>query len=148
KDKEAAKPKFNPQLTDDYKATYSDNVLYTRDYVNFKTNQDNQGNWIKDLNKFFMEELGLNKNAIVKFISIESNLVSQLADLRTKVNIENEKDDIKKMTDLEQETMPEILSVVKSEKNYSKFRKFERDYFARNRAPAAVPPTAAVPAAP
>jgi hypothetical protein len=144
KEKEAQKPKFNPKLTDDYKTTYTDNVLYTKDYVTFKLNSDNQSKYIQDLNKFFINQLGLDENAIVKFVSIETNLVSQLRDLRAVVHVENQKQDIKKMTDLEDSTVNDMVGVLGNKDNYRKFREFERDYFAR-RLPASAPAVPAVP---
>ncbi len=131
-EKEAQRPKFIPQTTDEYKETYTANVIYTKDYVNFKLNPDNQSKWIQDLNKFFINDLGLNENAIVKFISIESNLVSQLKDLRAVIHYENQKEDIRKMTDLEKDTVKEMVEVMGTQEKYKSFREFEKKYYSIN----------------
>jgi hypothetical protein len=130
------KAQFNPQMTESYKPTYTENVLYTRDYVTFKLDSDRQAKWIKDLNKYFIDDLHLNENTIVKFISIESSLITQLKDMRAAVHVANQKDDISKMTSLEKNTLPEIIEVLGSEQKYKSFRSFEQKYFEKNRLPA------------
>jgi len=42
KEKKPASPKFNHPWREDYKATYADNILYTKGYLEFKTNPANQ----------------------------------------------------------------------------------------------------------
>jgi hypothetical protein len=136
REKEAQKPKFSPKMTDDFKGSYTDNVLYTNNYANFKLNPDNQGPWIKELNKFFVNDLGLNENAIVSFISVESSLVGQLKDLRAVVHLENQKNDIQKMTDAEAASVSEMVAILGSQEKYNQFRQFEKEYFTKNRSPA------------
>ena len=136
REKEAKKPKFTPTITNDYKSSYTDNVIFTDSYAQFKSDSQKQSRWIKDLNKFFINDLNLTENSVVKFIPLESELVSQLQEKRKIIHFESQNDDIKNMRDLEQASVDKLTKVLGGEENYQAFRKFEKNYFQQNRMPA------------
>ncbi len=136
REKEAKKPKFVPTITNDYKSSYTDNVIFTDSYAQFKADSQKQSKWIKDLNKFFINDLNLSENSVVKFIPLEAELISQLEDKRKIIHFETQNDDIKGMRDLEQNSVEKITEILGGEENYKAFRDFEKNYFQQNRMPA------------
>ncbi len=136
REKEAKRPKFVPEITSDYKTSYTDNIIYTDTYAQFKSDSQAQAKWIRDLNKFFINKLNLNENSVVKFIPVENELVTQLQEKRNIIHFETQDDDIKAMRDIEQTSVEKLTEVLGGHANYKAFREFEKNYFQQNRMPA------------
>ncbi len=136
RDREAKKPKFVPDITNDYKHSYTDNVIFTESYTEFKSDPKQQSKWIRDLNKFFINDLKLNENSVVRFIPLESGLISQLQEKQKIIHFETQTEDIRLMRELEVASVDRLTEIVGGEKNYKAFREFEKNYFQQHRMPA------------
>lgn len=123
------KPKFEPELTNDFLPTYSDRVLYTEDYVKNELAKDYRQEWILKLNDFFVNDLGLSENVIVTFIAKESNLLKDLQGMREGINPQFVKESREDMLKLEKRFTDEVRRVLKSKKNYKKFQTFKKKYY-------------------
>ncbi len=122
--------------TTEYKGSYTDNVLYTKDYVTLKLNPKNYDAWKTEVNNFLTNNLGLEKSKVEKFMTLEFQLVNQLAALRSEIRAENKRDSIQKMATLEKLSTDQFIDDLGSQENYNTFRDFEKNYLERNRAPA------------
>ena len=128
-EKRKNKPKFEPELTNDFLPTYSDRVLYTEDYVKNELAKDYRQEWILKLNDFFVNDLGLSENVIVTFIAKESNLLKDLQGMREGINPQFVKESREDMLKLEKRFTDEVRRVLKSKKNYKKFQSFKKKYY-------------------
>ena len=79
------KIEVNLPTTIEFKASYTENVLYTTDYISKQQSKDYQDKWILDLNDFFIKELDVKDTTIIKFVSLEVALIRDLMDLRKKM---------------------------------------------------------------
>lgn len=128
----ANRPKFLPEQDSVYKNTYSDNLIYLRGYAEFKTDENFKKIWILALNKFLQEKLDMNDRVIVSYISIEGPLITELLQLKSQIKPETQAQDLARMRDYEDSTLPRIVNILNGEKNYSQVREFERDFFVQN----------------
>ncbi len=128
----ANQPKYNPQQTENYYQNYTDNVLYKKDYVSFKLNNEIKEKWILSLNRFFVEDLKLDENMIVSFVASEIELVDRLRALRERINPQYEAEGIEKMRSAEFASLTSIKSQLENESHYKRFREFEKSFIEKN----------------
>jgi hypothetical protein len=104
-------------------------VLYTKGYVENELEPKYREQWILDLDKFFVEKLGLSENVIITFIAKESNLIKELRDSRAAINpmfVEEARTDMLKIEDV---FLQEIQKTLKSQGNYEKYLSFKQKYY-------------------
>jgi len=141
----AARPKFNPTMDTEYKATYVDNVVYTIRYVEIKLDDAVQKQWVLQLNHFFLSDLHLDEKVIVKFVATEINLIRKLNEMRGFINPTYEKDAVGRMREVENAALPELVEEVKGDANYAKVREFEKNFYSKIVNEAAPAPSTPVP---
>ncbi|MBX9768928.1 MAG: FHA domain-containing protein [Bdellovibrionales bacterium] len=124
-----AKARFTPTLTPQWKSTYADNALSTTGYMDFKLNSSQQDLWIRELNKFFTDDMGLNENTIVTFIGMESSLLLKLKNNLETIDGSSPGEGIQRLRDFEAESVIEMKKILKSEATWQKFKKFEKEFF-------------------
>lgn len=127
-----AKARFAPTLTPNWKTSYADNALSTTGYMDFKLNSTQQDVWIKELNRFFTDDMGLNENTIVAFIGMESSLLMKLKNNLETIDGSSPGEGIQRLRDFEAETVIEMKRILKSEATWQKFKKFEKNFFEAN----------------
>lgn len=127
--KRADKPKFNPEKVDTYKPSYTERVLYTRNYVEVELNSEYREKWILSLNKFFVDDLKLSENSIIVFIAKESTLIKRLDDEMAKINPEFEKEGIARMKADEDSFVKEVREVLKTKSKYNAFKEFKQQFY-------------------
>ena len=123
------RPKFNPETTGEYKDSYTQNVLYTTDYIDVKLDEEYQNRWVIELNSFIVYELELSDDLIVQFITIETKLVQNLLELRTRINPEFEEDGIMKLEEAEREAEEQLIELFHSKTLYLKFKEFRKKFY-------------------
>lgn len=102
---------FSPPTTPEYKGSYVDNVLYTTDYEPKRQDKAFQDKWILELNDFFINDLDVKDTTIIKFVSLESTLIRDLAKLKNQVDPQNPDQKIEEMRQREKE-FKEKLGVI------------------------------------
>ncbi len=132
----ASKPKFDPPLIDQLGSTYTDSVLYTRNYLSDKLSPDNQKKWVIELEKFMVRDLGLPEQATVGYVSVETRMLKELHQQRALVNPEFESEGITRMRDIERPAIVELKGKVGGDVAYDKIRAYEKKFFETIRAPA------------
>ncbi|OFZ51978.1 MAG: hypothetical protein A2577_13340 [Bdellovibrionales bacterium RIFOXYD1_FULL_36_51] len=126
------KPKYLPPLSAHYKPTYTDNILFTEAFIDTVTSPVFQKEWVIELNKFIVNDLGLSENAIVSFIAKETRLIYELFEIRTKIKPENAQREIDKMKKLELQYEAELISILGNKKdNYRKFAHFRQQFYTK-----------------
>ncbi|MEK6579259.1 MAG: hypothetical protein AABZ55_08555, partial [Bdellovibrionota bacterium] len=125
--------KFNPPTSRNYKATYTDNILYTEGYLAMKTDNEIKKKWTLALNDFFIGTLGVGDRAIVDFVAAEAVLIGEIAATADLTSIQFKEVGIKKMQDTEAHNLPRLENLVGGKEGYTKFRNFERAFYEANR---------------
>jgi len=125
-----------------FRDSYTDNVLYTEGFIEMKEDDQTQKAWTLELNKFFQGELGLTEKAIVQFGSAEGRLIRTLVDLRKAIVPQTSTVGIQKMREEATPIVKEMRFIVRTEVNWNRFQNFHREFYQKytqtfiNRAPA------------
>ncbi len=117
---------FKPHMTSEYRSTYTDNVLYMDRYLELKNDSHAQDQWALNLNEFFMTELKLSEEKMVRFIGIESALIKRLATLRESVDLRYFEEGIRRMREAETESTTKIQSLLGTAEHYNRLRLREK----------------------
>lgn len=125
----ANRPKFRPVQTAGYKDSYTDNVLYTQQFIAIMSNDEFQNKWVIDLNSYLVGTLDLEDSVIVKYISYENKLLKELISMVSSIIPENAEKMIEKMRTLESDYQQDIKSLFVNDEQYKKFKFFRKKYF-------------------
>ena len=124
------RPKFDPETTSEFKKSYTDNILYTTNYLKNQRDREYQKKWVLELDRFFVDELKLSENTIPKFIAVETSLINELEQLKKRINPTFVKKGIARMHQAEERVERKIKDLfLGSEKHYAKFQEFHRNFY-------------------
>jgi len=126
---QANRPKFNPKQTSNYKESYTDNVLYTENFIAIMTDEAYQNRWVVELNKFIVNDLDSSDDIIVTFITLESGLIKELGELRMQINPEFEEEGIAKLREAEARIDLQFNELFRNNEEYIKFKEFRQKFF-------------------
>ncbi len=129
KEERENRPKFDPELSDDLKGTYTANVIYTRDFAKKWMTDDFQADWTVRADSLFVNELDLPDTKVIQFVSEEFKLVRDLQYIREKIRLETKDQRFKEMRDLEAERKKILLEIVGSEENLKKINKYQSTFW-------------------
>jgi pSer/pThr/pTyr-binding forkhead associated (FHA) protein/F0F1-type ATP synthase membrane subunit b/b' len=121
--------KYNPPKTDEFKSSYTDNVLYTNQYTEIKLDPKTQEEWIKASVAYMHEVLKVDEDSVVKAVSAETTMISLLEEKRQEIDLDYLEKDIQKMRDLESETVDEVRSYLGGELNYKKYKELSAKFY-------------------
>jgi pSer/pThr/pTyr-binding forkhead associated (FHA) protein len=124
---------FHPEIVEEYLDSYTDRVLYTRDYVETELEKKYREQWIIDLQEYFVNTLRLDENKLVPFIAQEANLIRELEDAKKLINGNFIKEGIAKMREIEASFIKKIRENIKAKKNFDKIMNFKKEFFLKNR---------------
>ena len=124
---------YNPSTTAEFKSSYAENVLYTTDYTTRVQEQAYQDKWILDLNDWFIRSLDVKDTTIIKFVSLENNLLRDLAKIRTEIDPMNIAPGIEQMNNREVEFRQKLSEIfgdpTKVERYYEFSAEFWNDFY-------------------
>ncbi|MCM2281708.1 MAG: FHA domain-containing protein [Bdellovibrionaceae bacterium] len=130
----AGKKRFNPVMVNELGNTYSDSVLYTKDYISMKKNKANLKKWALELEKYMYNELGLPENVATSYVAAEMTMIDNLIVQRAAIDPDYEREHIAKVRAIEDEALPELKGKIGGDVAYEKIRAFERKFFDNLRA--------------
>lgn len=120
---------FRPETTVGYKDTFTDNVLYTTDYMAVMESEPFQNQWILELHDFIVKELELSEDVAINYISSEGALIKELETIKKDIHPQFKDQGIKKLQDLEKSMMAWIPEKVSDPEKLQKFSNFRKDFF-------------------
>jgi hypothetical protein len=120
---------FNPEQTEDFKETYTDNVLYTSQFLASETSEQYREKWIVAVNEFFVSELGKSEDKGVQFLTEESRLLTDLGNLSQHINKKFSEQAIQRLREREALTKKEFLSIVENQSNLNKLLRMKARFF-------------------
>ncbi|MCB9061693.1 MAG: FHA domain-containing protein [Halobacteriovoraceae bacterium] len=134
KENKKNKPIFDPAKTDDFKNTFTDNLLYNRGFEIIKLNSEYRKQWTIDLNNFIVNELNLSENAIIPYMSNETNMIREMADIRVKINIDKPEKGIERLREVEANYLPALKNAFNNDpEKWVKYWEFHSKHFSSYR---------------
>ena len=120
---------YNPEQSLGYKATYTDNVLYTTDFQNVMDNEEFQNDWILKVHDFMITDLELSEDVAINYISAEGSLLKELYVIRKDLHPQFLEIGLKKMTDLEQLHLGWLKEKITDPEKMENFSNFRKEYY-------------------
>lgn len=120
---------YNPELTVGYKPTFTDNVIYTKDFEKVMDNEEFQNDWILKVHDFMVKDLELSEDIAISYISSEGTLIKELAVVRKDLHPQHLDVGLKKMADLEVTHLGWMKEKIPDQAKTEKFYNFRKDYF-------------------
>jgi hypothetical protein len=123
---------FNPPLSTNYKSSYTDNVLYTKNYVATEFNSRIRKEWIAQLTRSGRRDWHMQDTAIADLMGKEQQMIQDLQALRSQIRADRQDATISRMRAREAEFYKELPSLVHASQAQSRFLKVKQAFFARH----------------
>ncbi len=127
-----AKRQFNPPQVNEVKDTYTDSVIYTRNYSVKYLDPAFQEKLYKASAAYLLKTWRIEEERALQAVSISSALVKELTEKRQSIHPDFINDGIAKMRTLEQQNIARLREVLGTEVRLESFRKFERRFYTEN----------------
>lgn len=124
-----ARRKFNPAKDAELRDTYKDAVIYTQDFVEIYTDTAFQAKFAKEATVYMLKQWRIQEEKTVEALSMVTTLVKTLAEKKEAIHPDFIPEGLKKMEDLEAETVTKVNDVLGTEVRYEAFKKFERKFY-------------------
>lgn len=125
------KRKFSPPQTNEYKATYVDNVVYTTNFSNLYQSDDFQDAFLQQLAPYMLRTWRLDEDKVIQLMSMTTALVKALNDKKDNIHPDFVPQSIEKMRAFEKESLGKMVALLGSQVRLESFRKFEAQFYAR-----------------
>lgn len=120
---------YKPERILEWKESYTDAILYSHGYSELKLDPVRQDKWIRKLHEFLFSQLRVDEDSVVKLVSQETALISTLKEQADKIHPDFVTERVKKMKELEAESVQKMKEIIGSEELYGKFKNFSKDYY-------------------
>lgn len=135
--------KFNPPQNDELRSTYADCVIYTKDFVDIYLGPDFQKKWLKNASSYLLKQWRIEEDKSIEVLSAVNSLITTLKEKKENIHPDFVQDGLKKMNDLEAETVTRLKDILGSQVRYEAFRRHEKRFYTgylQDRQPAAKKP--------
>nr|BFD58866.1 hypothetical protein CKG001_09730 [Bdellovibrio sp. CKG001] len=126
---ELEKRRFNPAQAEEIKDTYTDAVIYTRNYLDIYTDAQFQQKLYKAASAYLLKTWRVDEDKSIQVISASNALVKELAEKRAKIHPDFIKEGIEKMRELENQTLVRMKTTLGSEVRLESYRRFEKNFY-------------------
>jgi len=124
---------WNPPQTSEWKATWTDNVIYTTGWFEREMDRNFQDKWIIALNRFVTRRLDLNDDVVVRIVPMEVNMIRRLGTMRNQITPATEKAGIANMRATEAEVVRRMEELLGGPRNLKAYTDFKRQFHAEYR---------------
>lgn len=121
--------KFNPPQDNELRDSYANSVIYTKDFVINYLDQEFQNKWLKSISLYFLKQWKVEEEKTIEALSVVNTLIKTLDEKKQAIHPDYVKDGLKKMDDLEAETVTRLIEILGSEVRYEAFRKQEKKFY-------------------
>lgn len=123
---------YKPAKSPMFKESYMECVLYTENFATVILGSKFQEVWIRELNRFFLNDLELHEDTIVEFIKLESRLVSDLMEMSREIPKAEKESVLEKMREREADFRLQLSELLKGRQNVERFQGFKKEFYDRN----------------
>jgi len=127
-----AKPVVETGQTRTFKKSYTDNVLYTTNYLEAELNGDFRATWLKDLTRAAQKEWKLDGKAINLIAGKEMALIQDLKRIKSSVPRDQQSKALAQMRQRESQFMRELQGHLGRNVTTDKFMRLKRTFYTRN----------------
>ncbi|MDA8791841.1 FHA domain-containing protein [Bacteriovoracaceae bacterium] len=129
-EKERSQKKYyEPKQDKEYKETFYENYLYTKSFPEFFRGEFFQDSWIIDLSSFLLDDLELDENSIVRYMSEEAKLFSDFSELYKKIEADKPKQGIEALRLRENSFNQKVTKIFDGSYNFSRYLKFRKKFY-------------------
>lgn len=123
---------FNPEMKDEYLDSYTDRVLYTKDYLKLENDPGFKEQWRIELEEFFVDKLRLTETQMVPFVAREAALIKEMSEARKKINGNFVDQGRKRMLEIEADFYKRLKQGGFKQKQLDQINKFKKKFFEAN----------------
>ncbi len=131
--KKAVVSRYHPPQTVEFKDSYVDNVLFTKDYAAKKFDKKFNDQFVIDVNEFMIYKLDLKDTSIIRFIGAEAKLIKTLQEIAREIDPEKPNIKINEMREAEKafrRSLREYMDDdIKIQKMYDYSKKYWNDFY-------------------
>ncbi|MDG0817857.1 FHA domain-containing protein [Bdellovibrio svalbardensis] len=123
------KRKFNPPQAEELKDTYTDSVIYTRNYPEIYLDTEFQQKLYKASAHYLLKTWRVDEERSLQVLSASNALVKELIDRKSKIHPDFIKEGLEKMRVFENQTLARMKDLLGSEVRLDSYRRFERNFY-------------------
>lgn len=121
--------RFNPPQSEELKETYTDAVIYTRNFPEVYADQEFQQKLYKSVSQYMYKTWRVEEEKSIQVLAASRAVVKELQDRRGQIHPDFVKEGIQKMRELELESLERMKSILGTEVRVDSYRRFERNFY-------------------
>lgn len=125
------KKKYEPVQTKGFRKTYTDNILFTPEFLDLESSTPYRQQWLSEFNKVATSEWKLEANTAKIVMEREGSLITDLKRLRESIDGGSEQPGIQAMREREAAFQMELNTLLKGKPLTEKFVKLKKTFFTR-----------------
>ncbi len=127
--RELEERKFEPAQDAEVRDTYTDSIIYTKNFVSLYRDSEIQSRWVKEASNYFFNSWRIPEETTIEILSKEKTLVQELSDKRNNINPDFVEQNIKKMRESEVDSVAFMKDKLGTNVKFEAFKKFEKKFF-------------------
>lgn len=121
--------RFNPPQSEELKETYTDAVIYTRNFPEVYADQEFQQKLYKSVSQYMYKTWRVEEEKSIQVLAASRAVVKELQDRRGQIHPDFVKEGIQKMRELELESLERMKTILGTEVRVDSYRRFERNFY-------------------
>jgi hypothetical protein len=121
--------KFSPPQSDELKETYTDAVIYTRNFPDVYADQEFQQKLYKSVSQYMYKTWRVEEEKSIQVLAASRALVKDLHERRGQIHPDFIKEGIQKMRETELESLERMKGILGTEVRVDSYRRFERNFY-------------------
>jgi pSer/pThr/pTyr-binding forkhead associated (FHA) protein len=121
--------RFNPPQVDEMKDSYTDAVIYTRNFTATYGDNEFQQKFYKAASQYLLKTWRIDEDKSLQVLAAANATVKELQDRRNKIHPDFIKDGIEKMRAFEKENVTRMKDILGSEVRLESFKRFEKNFY-------------------
>lgn len=121
--------KFNPPQTEELKDSYTDAVIYTRNFVDIYLDNEFQKKLYKATASYLLKTWRIDEDRSLQVVSASNAMVKELIEKKAKIHPDFIKEGLAKMHGFETETLSRMKNLLGSEVRLESYRRFEQKFY-------------------
>ncbi|WP_413293145.1 FHA domain-containing protein [Bdellovibrio sp. HCB185ZH] len=121
--------RFNPPQVDEMKDSYTDAVIYTRNFTATYGDNEFQQKFYKAASQYLLKTWRIDEDKSLQVLAAANATVKELQERRNKIHPDFIKDGIEKMRAFEKENVTRMKDILGSEVRLESFKRFEKNFY-------------------
>lgn len=124
-----AQRKFDPPKTFEVRNTYTDSVIYTKDFVALYESNEIRDRWVRQASDYLFKNWRIDESRSVELLSLAKTLVKSLEEKKEKIHPDFVDKNIEKMREFEEEQLAKMKEILGTEVKFQAYKRFEKKFF-------------------